>query len=197
MRNALRYAVVSAAGLLCGVMLFFPWNSVADTAAAVLTKTAAGRGVYVTVDSTSAYGVFSKSFSYGGVGIDLPMAKVNLREVTVTPSILSSLFSGEKRARLTFGRGSVLPVTRQELAWNSGSADVTVTDRSFLLENISFAGKTAVTGYAEISRANLKLTKARLLVKVPEELDRMLELARMANMLPLTKIKNGEWRIER
>ncbi|MCC8177647.1 MAG: hypothetical protein LIO38_00805, partial [Cloacibacillus sp.] len=87
--------------------------------------------------------------------------------------------------------------TRQALEWNGGTADISLTPQSLMVENIAFTGKTSVTGFAELSRETGKLTRAKMLLKVPAELDRALEMAGKMGMVPLTKVKSGEWRIER
>ena len=195
-KNLLR-AAAALAGLIIGISIFFPWDALGSSLFAFAAKEAASRGVYVTASSSEVSGVFKKNFSYKGVNADLPVARASLREVSVEPDILSSLLSGEKSARLTFGRGSLVPVTRQPIEWNSGSASVRVTENTIIVEDISFTGPTSVSGSAEISPSAMRLVRARLLVKAPPELDRMFEMLRMTNMLPLKKVKEGEWRIER
>lgn len=195
-KNLLR-AAAALAGLIIGIAIFFPWNALGSSLFAFAAKEAASRGVYVTASSSEVSGLFKKNFSYKGVNADLPVARASLREVSVEPDILSSLLSGEKSARLTFGRGSLVPVTRQPVEWNSGSASVRVTENTIIVEDISFTGPTSISGSAEISPSAMRLVRARLLVKAPPELDRMFEMLRMTNMLPLKKVKEGEWRIER
>ena len=195
-KNLLR-AAAALAGLIIGIAIFFPWNALGSSLFAFAAKEAASRGVYVTASSSEVSGLFKKNFSYKGVNADLPVARASLRDVSVEPDILSSLLSGEKSAQLTFGRGSLVPVTRQLIEWNSGSASVRVTENTVIVEDISFTGPTSVSGSAEISPSAMRLVRARLLVKAPPELDRMFEMLRMTNMLPLKKIKEGEWRLER
>lgn len=195
-KNLLR-AAAALAGLIIGIAIFFPWNALGSSLFAFAAKEAASRGVYVTASSSEVSGLFKKNFSYKGVNADLPVARASLRDVSVEPDILSSLLSGEKSAQLTFGRGSLVPVTRQPIEWNSGSASVRVTENTVIVEDISFTGPTSVSGSAEISPSAMRLVRARLLVKAPPELDRMFEMLRMTNMLPLKKVKEGEWRIER
>ena len=195
-KNLLR-AAAALAGLIIGIAIFFPWDALGSSLFAFAAKEAASRGVYVTASSSEVSGLFKKNFSYKGVNADLPVARASLRDVSVEPDILSSLLSGEKSARLTFGRGSLVPVTRQPIEWNSGSASVRVTENTIIVEDISFTGPTSVSGSAEISPSAMRLVRARLLVKAPPELDRMFEMLRMTNMLPLKKVKEGEWRIER
>ena len=195
-KNLLR-AAAAIAGLIIGIVIFFPWDALAPALFAFAAREAASRGVYITASSSETSGLVKKNFSYKGVNADLPVARARLSELSVEPDILSSLLSGEKSARLTFGRGSIVPVTRQPLEWNSGSAELRVTRDSVIVENISFTGPAAISGSAEISTSAMRLVRARLLVKAPPELDRMFEMLRMAKILPLEKIKEGEWRITR
>lgn len=195
-KNLLR-AAAALAGLIIGIAIFFPWDALGSSLFAFAAKEVASRGVYVTASSSEVSGLFKKNFSYKGVNADLPVARASLREVSVEPDILSSLLSGEKSARLTFGRGSLVSVTRQPIEWNSGSASVRVTENTIIVEDISFTGPTSISGSAEISPSAMRLVRARLRVKAPPELDRMFEMLRMTNMLPLKKVKEGEWRIER
>lgn len=195
-KNLLR-AAAALAGLIIGIIIFFPWDALASSLFAFAAKEAASRGVYVTASSSETSGFFKKTFSFRGVNADMPVARANLREVRVVPDILQSLLSREKSARLTFGPGGVVPVTRQTIEWNSGSASVRVTADTVVIEDVSFAGPTSISGSAEISLSAMRFVRARLLVKAPPELDRMFEMLRMTNMLPLKKVKEGEWRIER
>lgn len=195
-KNILR-AAAALAGLITGIIIFFPWDTLASSLFAFAAKEAAPRGVYLAASSSETSGIFEKTFIFRGVTADLPVARASLREVGVAPDIPASLLSGEKRARLTFGRGSVVPVTRQTIEWNSGSAGVRVTADRVIIEDVSFTGPTSVSGSAEISISAMRFERARLLVKAPPELDRMFEMLRMTNMLPLKKVKEGEWRIER
>ena len=195
-KNLLR-AAAALAGLIIGIVIFFPWDALAPALFAFAAREAASRGVYVTASSSETSDLVKKNFSYKGVNADLPVARARLSELSVEPDIFSSLLSGEKSARLTFGRGSIVPVTRQPLEWNSGSAELRVTRDSVIVEDISFTGPTAISGSAEISTSAMRLVRARLLVKAPPELDRMFEMLRMTKILPLEKIKDGEWRITR
>ncbi|MDD7648590.1 type II secretion system protein GspN [Cloacibacillus porcorum] len=197
MKKTLRGAAAVIAGLFCGLLVFFPWSSLAGTSASMAMSAAAENGIFLTVASSGVSGLFSKSFIYNGVNADFPVFRFSAGEVTFTPSIISSLFSQTKSCRLEMGRGSLVPVTRQALEWNGGTADISLTPQSLMIENIAFTGKTSVTGFAELSRETGKLTRAKMLLKVPAELDRALEMAGKMGMVPLTKVKSGEWRIER
>lgn len=195
-KNLLRIAA-ALAGIIIGIIIFFPWSALAPSLFSLAAKEAASRGIYVTASSSETSGFFKKTFLFRGVNADMPVARASMREVGVEPDILQWLLSGEKSARLTFGRGAVVPVTRQPIEWNSGSVEVRVASDTVILENMSFTGPTSISGSAEISLPAMRFVRARLLVKAPPELDRMFEMLRMTNMLPLKKVKEGEWRIER
>ena len=197
MKRLLIKALVLTAGIIMGLLLFFPWNNASETLLSVASRVMADNGIFVTVKDSEVSGVFSKNFTYRGINADFPVFRITLREATLTPSIISSLFSGKRSCHITVGRGSLVPVTRQPLEWNSGEAELTLTQEGLLLEDISFTGKTSITGFMEISRVTMKIARAKLLLKVQPELDRVLEMISRTGMLPLSKIKNGEWRIER
>ena len=191
MKRLLIKALVLTAGIIMGLLLFFPWNNASETLLSVASRVMADNGIFVTVKDSEVSGIFSKNFTYRGINADFPVFRITLREATLTPSIISSLFSGKR------SWGSLVPVTRQPLEWNSGEAELTLTQEGLLLEDISFTGKTSITGFMEISRVTMKIARAKLLLKVQPELDRVLEMISRTGMLPLSKIKNGEWRIER
>ena len=100
-KNLLR-AAAALAGLILGIVIFFPWDALAPALFAFAAKEAASRGVYVTASSSETSGLVKKNFSYKGVNADLPVARARLSELSVEPDILSSLLSGEKSARQKF-----------------------------------------------------------------------------------------------
>ncbi|MFR5880159.1 MAG: hypothetical protein ACLUEQ_04770 [Cloacibacillus evryensis] len=55
-----------------------------------------GNGIFLTISSSETSGLFSKSFTYSGVNADFPVFRFSAGEVTVTPSIISSLFRDEE-----------------------------------------------------------------------------------------------------
>ncbi|MEG1912637.1 MAG: type II secretion system protein GspN [Cloacibacillus sp.] len=197
MRGVIKKILAVVAGLLAALLLFFPWDTLASFVFAAGARVAAENGIYATAASSETSGIFSKSFTYGGLKADFPVFRVTTRELTVTPNIISSVFSATKSCSISTGKGSIIPVTRQAMEWNSGAADISVTAESIIIQNIAFTGKTSISGFVEISRATSKMTRAKVLLKVPQELDRMLNIVGMTGMLPLSRIKDGEWRIER
>ncbi len=197
MRRRVKAAIAVIVGLFIGIVLFFPWQILGETIFSIGARLAAQNGIFVTASSSETSGLFSKHFTYGGVKADFPIFRFTAREVRITPSIISSVFTSTKSGTVSVSRGSVIPVTRQALEWDEGTADFALTPSLLTLQNISFTGPAVITGFLEISRETAKITRARLLLKVPAELDRMLNMISMTGMLPLSKVKPGEWRIER
>ena len=63
-------------------------------------------------------------------------------------------------------------------------------------DDIALVGKTSLTGRAELS-SDGSLMRAELLLRTSPEMDRALELAKNLGVVRLTKIKEGEWRIQK
>lgn len=196
MRKYVTGAAAALAGIVCGVIIFFPWKTAADTAADLAVGFAAENGIFLTISSSEVDGIFSKRFSYGGVAADFPVFRLALREASFTPSMISSLLSRKLKCRIETGRGSLVPVTRQSLEWDSGSARLTLSGGGAMLDDIALVGKTSLTGRAELS-SDGSLMRAELLLRTSPEMDRALELAKSLGVVRLTKIKEGEWRIQK
>lgn len=190
-------AAVLLSGIICGLVFFMPWDTAAVTAADTAAARAAEKGVYVTVSSSAAEGLFPKSFRYRGVTADFPMFRLTLNEALFRPMLVSSVFSGGLKCGVETGRGSLVTLMRQPMEWKSGSAVLTLSDGTVKLDDITFAGSTSLAGSAELSASDGSLIKASLLLKTEPEIDRALEMAKSMGTLRLTKIKPGEWRIEK
>ena len=184
------------AGCIIGVFLCFPWNNIAEAVFSKAVMKASEKGIYLTSASTDISGLFRKTFTYKGITAELPFAQLSAREVSVTP-YFSSLVSETKSAHVVLGKGKLVPITRQEINWNRGIADVQLTPASIVFDKIVFSGPITVTGSAVLDKSGKKLLKAKLNIKVPVEFDRVLNMVRLAKIVPLQKIKNGEWRIEK
>ncbi|MDO4987837.1 MAG: type II secretion system protein GspN [Synergistes sp.] len=191
----LRFLAVCV-GVVLGMFFFFPWSLVAENAIDIAQKIAAQNGIFLTVSSAEEHGVFAKHFVYEDMNADFPVFRLKTNSMTVTPHILSSLV-GSKKCTFEFARGSIVLLTRQELAWNSGSAVITMNSDTLGISDISFTGKTNVTGFLELSRSDLAIVRAKVVIKADPGLDRAFELVRTMTSAPLTKTAAGEWRLER
>ncbi|MBQ9881760.1 MAG: hypothetical protein IJM42_04005 [Synergistes sp.] len=190
-------AAALISGIICGLLFFLPWDTAAVTAADTAAARAAEKGVYITVSSAAAEGFIPKSFRYRDVTADLPMLRITLSEALIRPMMTASLLSRGLKCGVETGRGSIVTLTRQPMEWRSGSAMITLSDGTVKLDDIAFVGSTSLSGSAELSSSDGSLVKASLLLKSEPEIDRALEMAKNMGMLRLTKVKPGEWRIEK
>lgn len=197
MKRVIPRIVVALIGLIIGAIVFFPWNTLAQGAAAKIAKAAADSGIWLTTGNADVSGVFSKSFTFHSVKADFPLMKFSADKVVITPALSSVAFSKEKKSHISMGRGTLLPVTQVPLDWNGGNADITLTEDSLRIENISITGKLTVTGFAEISRNKNALKRAKVRIKVPAAMDKTLDSAAKMGVMPLKKIRNGMWRLEK
>src|SRR5574344_302797 len=101
MRKLLKSAAAVAAGLFLGILVFFPWGTLGETVFAAGSRIAAENGIFVTASSSEASGIFAKHFVYGGVKADFPIFRFTAREVTITPSILSSVVTSSKSGKIS------------------------------------------------------------------------------------------------
>lgn len=190
------YILAGVAGLLLGCLLFLPWSAIGDYALEKSIERAAAKQVYISVASHETEGVLGKTFVLRGIRADYPVFSATLRELRITPHLLSLLSSNQK-VDLVIGRGELIPVTRQTLEWNSGTARVVRQGDTVTLEEIDIRGAFSAKGSLTFSTVSGTLSKADLTMTLPEEMDRALQMFSSSGMAPLRKVKNGEWRVER
>jgi len=192
-----KYVLAGLAGLAAGIILFAPWDSLADYAVARGLARAAENGIYGVVREVGTEGLIDKEFVCRGLQLDFPVFRVAADDMSVNPAVLHALFTGRPEASVTFGRGELVPVTRQKLEWNSGSASVSVRNGVVSLSDIEFTGKFSARGFLDFSTETNRITRANLTVKVPEDMDRALQMLGGSGMLPISKVRAGEWKVER
>ena len=83
--TTVKTAGVFAAGLLLGAVIFFPWNSVADYAAASAVYAAGSKGIDLEIKETSSEGILAPKFMFSGVKASTPMAHASISHIEVDP----------------------------------------------------------------------------------------------------------------
>ena len=189
--------LIGLAGFIAGIFLFLPWDSFADYAVVRGLERAAENGIYGVVRETDTEGFFNRVFVCRDIQLDFPVFRFVAREMSVDPAMLGTLLSRTPAASVSFGRGELTPVTRQKLEWNSGYADVSVKNGVVSLSNIEFTGKFSAHGFLDFSTESRRIMRANLTVKVPEDMDRALQMLGSGGVLPLSKIRAGEWKVSR
>ncbi|MDL2297554.1 hypothetical protein LJC40_00205 [Synergistaceae bacterium OttesenSCG-928-D05] len=195
-QGAWKFILAGLIGLILGLLLFLPWQAIGDYAIEKGLTRAAEKNIYATVNSHTVEGVFNKVFVLRGIRVDYPVFSITLRELRIDPHMLG-LLSASQEVDLVIGRGELIPVTRQSLEWNSGTAKVTRRGEIISFNEVDIKGAFSAKGSLAFSTATGKLTSGALTLTVPVTMDRALQMVSGSGLVPLRKIKDGEWRIER
>ncbi len=196
-KHYLRLALYTLLGFLLAGFLFFPWDAIGDCLMARGLAVAAKNGIYAAVGSNFTQGIADKEFVYQKVTADFPVFRFSASQMTVNPEILRTLVAAKPSCTIEFGRGEIIPVTRQKLEWVSGAAEISVSNGIISVSEIDFKGKLSANGFLEISMETGRMSRANMTLKVPTEMDRALEMLGGSGVMPITKIKAGEWKVER
>ena len=196
-KHYLRLALCTALGFIAAGFLFFPWNAIGDYLMARGLTAAAKNGIYAAVAANSAQGVIDKEFVYQKVTADFPVFRFSASQMIVNPGMIRTIATAKPSCKIQLGRGEIIPVTRQKLEWVSGAADISVSGGIIYVSNIDFKGKFSANGFLEISAETGKMSRANMTLRVPQEMDRAFEMLGSSGMVPITKVKAGEWKVER
>lgn len=188
---------VSVLLLFCvAVWLFFPWGAVQSYVTARAFKIAANNGIFVSVKDLSAHGVFDTEFRYDGVQADFPLLHFKTDRLTVNPKIVSALL-GKRSVDVTLEKGSLELVTKQQLPWSSGMLEISADRDTIFVRDIAIAGAFTARGFIEISRANGRISRAQLVMNVPENAETAFEFLSKGTVAGLSKDRTGSWRLVR
>ncbi len=195
--TSLKLASIATLGFILGIVLFFPWQSIGDYVMSRGLAVAAENGIYATVEGCDAEGLIDKEFVYQSITADFPVFRFSVGEIRVNPAFISSILSRKFSCSVKLGRGEIMPVTRQKLEWTSASAAIFVEKEFISVRDIAFFGNFSARGFFEISRETGQILRANMVLHLPEDMDRAFEMLSRSGMVPLTKIKTGEWKVER
>lgn len=186
---------VFIAGLLCGAVLFFPWNAVAEHAAAIAVSAAGSNGITLEIKESSSEGMFDPRFLFSGIKASTSIAVARISYLEADPAAASIL--GEERSfSVNAGSGMIQSRAGGMMTWRSAKADVTLKKNSTLMENIVMDGEIKGGGTAELSPVG-KLIKADIAFTLPQKFDTVLKAVAMIGSLPLKKDPSGEWRLKK
>ena len=191
--------VISAAicGLIIGTMLFFPWETTAEYSANKAAVSASEKNICMSYSNIYTEGLLDKELICTGVTADLPAFSIKISEVRFDPSLIKSFLSLSLKGNVYLGRGEITTVTRQKLKWTSGNAKLSVKDNILYLDDLELSGDVTAKGFINLSMDTGKIANSDLTARFPHEFDRALQMLSTMQIINLTKVSPGEWRITR
>ena len=195
--KTLKVFFAGSLGLIAGLALFFPWNTAAEYSAGRAALSASEKNIFISFRDTYTEGLLDREFVYRGITADMPAVSITVNEARVDPMILKSLISASKTRTLSFGNGEITTLTRQKLKWTSGKANISSDGETLYLDDLTLDGDVSAKGSINISTDTGKIVAADMTASFPHEFDRALQMLSNMQVLPLTKISSGEWRISR
>ena len=184
-------------GLIVGTVLFFPWEMTAEYSASKAAMAAAQKNICMSYSDIYTEGLLDRELICTGVTADLPAFSIKISEVRFDPSLIKSILSLSLRGNVYLGRGEITTVTRQKLKWTSGTAKLSVKDNILYLDDLELSGDVTAKGYINLSMDTGKIANSDLTARFPHEFDRALQMLSTMQIINLTKVSPGEWRITR
>lgn len=195
--NALKVIFAGLCGLIAGMVLFFPWDAAAEYAASRTAASASEKNIFISFRDIYTEGFADRKFICRGFTADMPAVSIKVSEARVDPMFIRSLISASKTGTLSFGRGEITTVTKQKLKWTSGTANIKSNGDTLYIDDITLTGDVSAKGFINISNETGNIVNADITARFPDEFDRALQMLSNMQVLPLTKISSGEWRISR
>lgn len=196
-KRPLKIIFAGLCGLIVGMLLFFPWDSAARYAADKAASSASEKNIFFSFRDIYTEGFMDREFIYRGITVDMPAVSIKLNEARIDPMFMRSLITASKTGTLTLGSGEITTLTRQKLKWTSGTANIKSKGDLLYLDNLKLIGDISAEGFINISRKTGKIVNSNIAARFPHEFDRALQMLSNMQVLPLTKIGSGEWRITR
>lgn len=183
------------AGLFIGIVLLFPLDIAAEYAADSAAAAAAEKNIWLSYGEIEAEGILNKNIICKKISVDTAVLSLRASDIRTDLMVFASLLSLSKTAGIFIGKGDVAVITGQRLKWNSASAKIRVKGDSLSLSDIAMTGDIIARGHAYISRSTGKISRADVTVRFSPELDPFAVMLSGMNILPMTRIASGEWRI--
>ncbi|MDY9920312.1 MAG: type II secretion system protein GspN [Synergistota bacterium] len=195
--KTLKIIFAGSCGLIAGMALFFPWDTAAEYSASRAALSASEKNIFISFRDIYTEGLLDREFIYRGITADMPAVSIKVNEAKVDPKVIRSLISASRTATLSFGSGEITTVTKQKLKWTSGTANIRSGGDTLYLDDLTLAGDVSAKGFLSISKDTGKIVAADMTARFPDEFDRALQMLSNMQVIPLTKIGSGEWRISR
>ncbi len=190
-RSAITLTLAMVVGLLVGARAFLPWEEITELAFLSLSSRAPS-SVTLRSDEFFVQGLIP-SPGVKDFEVKSFMGAVKIGALSVTPVVIGSLTRlaptvkvEMKRSVATVGGGAISFDGEMLLSLRSGTLSV---------EDIDITGGLVAKGYLEISLETLKIIKADMMLKGPNELEGVFSAA--SAMMPLKRESDGVWSLKR
>jgi len=193
----LKLTLSGIAGFLIGIILFFPWGSAGDSIIAKALAVAAENGIYATVGKNLVRGTVDKELVCLGIQAELPVLRLYIKEASANPMLLRSIFTAVPSFTVMFEKSTVKPFAGKELECRSGTAVVSLDGGTAYIKDIKLDGDFSVKGFIELSTETGIIRSAKLMIRIPEEMDKTLQMLSSAGIVHAVRVRPGEWDVER
>lgn len=187
------FAVVSFIG---GMWIFAPWENAGIYALDSVALAAAKNGMYVTYDAYESSGIVFPQYTIRGLTLDSPFSRISLSELRIKILPLSSFLARGVSSHVEFNSGEVKFVLTPNapLTLGQGAFKLTMNASKIKLSNAQIQGDIGVNGNLTYSRSEKRIAESTLSLKVPENINMMLNNPMVSPYLESTT--SGEWRLK-
>jgi len=176
-----------------GLGLFFPLQEAVDWGVALLIREGDRRGIEITVRNATAGGGWIPSLTLESIEGRSPLFSARSRGVELRWNPLP-LLGGRGAFVLSWEEGGV-EAFGKEASWEGGQTQVELTPGTGRFLALELRGELQARGDATLDLVASRISAADMRLKVPGELDGVLEAA--AAFLPLQKESEGQWHLVR
>ncbi len=171
------------------VWFFVPWRQVGETILTVASEQLQKSGMKISYSGVEAV---DGGFKVNDITLS-GLLRFSFQSVTLKPDLLSSAMTFAMVSSVSFSDGKMM--MGQLVDIGSGGVLVIATPKSVLLEKLNSDGDFSINGYVAINPAQMRISRAEALVKVPEALKENMTSLQM--LLPLVQEGDGRWFLRR
>lgn len=173
----------------------FPWERSLQWGLTSAQNVAAEKGVSFSCASSSADDRVSPLFMCGGLKVRHALGGLELARADARFHPLSSVLSRGVLLDVKLGPGRFQTMTGQELGWTEGTCSLLIRRETVFIQDLALSGDLTAKGYIEVSASKGRIVKAAVELTTPGEVESMMQA--LSAILPLKRVKAGEWRLER
>lgn len=186
--------VILALFVFCVSLLFFaPWQTIGSYALESARLSALRSGFFIQYDPLEAAGLITPSFTIRQLGIEAPMALVELSNVEISARPISSLIRLGAAFDVDLQGGVISMAQGKEMNIGRGHLSVSVNRRVLSVRDAQLTGDVTLSGGFTFDLQTGKMRESTLRFTVPQMIDSLLRSPLLSRFVEPSE--NGEWRI--